>query len=215
MRMLRLVLVIGAWAVCVSIVATAVGCGESYEKRLAREEQARKDQARAEEHRRSQVVAELREHYAANDVPAEAPSAAWTADVQDMLAGNPAKAVVGIARLYDIERAGDSFLLYMRQGDIVGPIVEFVLRCSRPEAKPPRVDYFGEATGFLDAPEYAFAAKIDRVRRSDTIERDGGRRTVDARRRWIAEGTCLALRPLKIQNAPSPVLDNEPWRPRW
>lgn len=106
--------------------------------------------------------------------------------------------IVGVARMRDVARRGDTYLVHLVLPPFEMPPIEFILKCPRPSLSGEASDpfFFSESLRSLTYPEYAFVARIHRIIRSDSavveVEREGA--TVDRRPRWLAEGECLALR---------------------
>lgn len=145
----------------------------------------------AEEERRAQLLAKLRSEFNADDTWSKS-VVVLTADLQERLILKDGRPIIGIGRLYDVERHGDSFLLRFVKGivDLPSPPIEFVLSCTLPietftpiKKVTPKEWYELEITQ-IELPEYAFVAKIEQVRRHDSTDSP----------RWIADGRCLAIR---------------------
>lgn len=175
---------------CASTVL-AVGCGES--------EQAKREQRKAaraaEQLKRDKLMTDAGAPYNADRSWSKEPFL-WTVDVQERMQRAEGRPIVGIARLSDVERSRDSHIVHLLYGDIGEPVVHFVLTCPRP-ALVGTSRLIGEGWDSFLLPEYVFVAKIGRVRRSgETTVEDAEFKALNSGRRWIAEGECLALRPV-------------------
>jgi hypothetical protein len=182
-----------------ALAAGMVGCGESPGAHREREDVARKERAQKERDRRKAIVSALATSHNA-DVGWSEGDDAWTAEVQDRLMRSDKRPVAGVASLNDIERDGNSYFVKLDYGDVFGPVIRFVLKCPHPEPTQKPSLLLGEQYTTLLGPHYAFVARINRVRRSDLIDSDEGK--LHTRRRWIAEGECLAgLQPMPLDEA--------------
>jgi hypothetical protein len=167
-----------------------IGCGESAERREAKDKTVRAERDREAEAHIKRAVADLGAPYKADTTWSTKPFL-WTAEVQDRLIRADKVPIAGIAKFFDISRDGDAYLVHLRHGDWPDTALDLLLKTTRREV-PATDDWpiLGEKLGNLAASDYAFVARITRVRREDA------RRGEDTYRRWIAEGDCLDLRPM-------------------
>ncbi len=178
------------------------GCGESHKEKTRRETLTRKERQRHKQAQRAQIISELREAFNADDKWNQ-DSFLWTVDIQDRIIRSDGRPIVGIAKLRDVERLKDSYIVYLvpRRGIADFPL-EFALKFTRRPARPKDTSdvlsshFFGEWLRSLSYPEYAFVAKVRRVRKQDVpiVEVESEGTTLDRRPKWIAEGEGLALR---------------------
>ncbi len=184
-------------ALTASICVCVAGCGESYEQRSKREKAVREERARQIEDRRKERIAALAKAH--NAEIWHGGSIGWTADLQDQLIRLDHRPIASTARLFDVQRAGESYLLFLRREGGVWQLLDFVLKCERPSDARPREDF---PFSLYAAPEYDFVAKIKSVTRSDLFHAEGG--SAETMIRWIAEGDCLAVKtvPEEVPSAP-------------
>jgi hypothetical protein len=112
--------------------------------------------------------------------------------------------VAGTAGLTDIERDGKGFITRLAFGGLVRQPVVLLLRCDPPTDLPERASVIerGDRIAASFDPQYAFVAKIDSVKaRRDAVPGEIGAEVV--RTGWIAEGKCLALRKMPVDQTPS------------
>lgn len=200
----------GACAVLLAVVLLHLGCGgESYEKRAERENAARNEWLRQNKTRQEQAVAELAKLHEAH-VEWSAKPFTWTADVQERMIRSDRRPIAGVAKLVDVERDTTGYLLhFLYSGRPLAPNLKLVLRATRPEAPELDMVEFGESFVGDSDPDYAFVARISRIRRDDVLISTG--QGLDSRRRWIAEGECLDLRKLE---RPAPPPSSKSTNPR-
>jgi hypothetical protein len=173
-------------------MALVSGCGESQDRRSGAKGAESNEHARVSKEERTRLVADLsRQHNA--DITWSGAPLVWTADVQERLMRADNRPIVGIAKFVDIERDGTGYLLRLRHySGVLDTPVDLILKTQRPERpKKDRSRYVGED----GAADYAFVARIQRVRRHDIFTSDGNRR------RWIAEGECVELREVPVASA--------------
>jgi hypothetical protein len=127
----------------------------------------------------------------------------WTSQVQDAFMPADGRPVAGTAGLTDIERDGKSFITRLAFGGLLRQPVVLLLRCDPPGDLPERssATEYGDSMAAGFDPQYAFVAKIDSVKaRRDAVTGDTG---TDLRRTgWTAEGKCLALRKMPVDETP-------------
>jgi hypothetical protein len=186
--------------IVILLSGSLTGCGESPRERLKHEAAAREQQQRRKDDERAQIVVEMQTAYNASDAWTTG-SFQWTADLQDTLIPLDGRPIVGTGKLADVERRDDSYIVHLVPRGSQGPPVEFVLRCVRPDRRVPSSPasrYLSEWVRSRTYPEYAFVAKIQRVKRQDhpIVEVRSDTSQLDWRLRWVAEGECLVLREL-------------------
>jgi hypothetical protein len=182
----------------VVLAATHVGCRQSSTKEQAEKERAeRQERAKSLQEQRREVVAELAAAYQA--VVTSSKSFTWTADVQDALMPDDGRPVAGIASLADVERDGKSYVVRLVYGDPLRPPIVLMLKCDRLKEKPESsVMETGDRTSSMMGPQYAFVAKIEAVKVHRGVVPDQAGPDVQ-RAGWVAEGKCLALRKMPVE----------------
>lgn len=203
-------------AVSICLVMTVTGCGESYKERSKHEALIRQERERRDKAKRVQIISELRETFNADDKWNQN-SVLWTIDIQDRLIRSDGRPIVGIAKLRDVERLEDSYIIYLvppERGFVGSPStsnfdfpLEFVLRCTRPPARPKDTSALSSSHSFsewfrsLYYPEYAFVATVHRVRKQDVpvVEVLSEDTVLDKRDKWIADGECLELQEITYE----------------
>lgn len=188
-----------ALTVLACLVLNLAACGESHEEKSKREESVRKEQGRIEA-QRAQIIAELRATFNADD-GWDKGTIAWTVELQDRLIRSDGRPIIAVARLRDVEKSGETFLVdLIPNSSFDFPAVGFVLKCPRPNIKAGAVPgLFRSSNSFY--PQVIFVAKIHKLRKYEgvSVEMDELGHAVsllDRRLQWIAEGECLALREL-------------------
>jgi hypothetical protein len=173
------------------IALPACGRRESFEQREAKIKGLREELHSKEEADRARLLAVLREQYRAHEWDSK--DILWTADLQERLIPTSGQAIVGIARLRDVEKADDSHVIQLVSEPSIGGFhIEFHLMGARPD-KPGKASGPGAsfADRFFDFPEYVFAARIQRLNRIDVVR--NGDLGPERQSYWLAEGECLAL----------------------
>ena len=187
----------------VALLAIAlVGCGESpsQKQRAEQQEADRKERAnRAQQEQRS-IVEELAALHKA--VITDRRSFTWTADVQDTLMPDGGRPVAGVASLSDVERDGKSHVVRLLYGDLLKTSIVPMLKCDRPEMAAKGGWFTGDRMLRMSSPRYAFVAKIESVKaQRGVVSAEGGGVDVE-RAGWVAEGKCLALRKIPVEEKP-------------
>lgn len=174
-----------------------VGCGDSPspKQRAQQQEAERKERANRADQQQRAIVAELAAPH--NAVITDRRSFGWTADVQDALMPEAGRPVAGIATLSDIERVGKSHVVRLIYGDFFTTSIVLMLKCDRPEEASRSRLFTGDKMLRMMGPRYAFVAKIDSVKAQRGVVPAEGRVDVE-RAGWVAEGRCLALRKMPV-----------------
>jgi hypothetical protein len=179
------------------------GCGESSTKRQAEKQAAeRRERANLAEQRQRAIVVELASPHQAVTLPADHQSFAWTADVQDALMPEGGQPVAGVASISDVERDGKSHIVRLIHGDFLRASIVLMLRCERPAEGTEDHLFTGDRMRTFAGPRYAFVAKIDVVRAIRGVVPDQSGPDVH-RVGWLAEGKCLALRRMPVEEKPT------------
>jgi len=179
-----------------------VGCGDSSspKQRAEQQEAERKERANRAQQQQRAIVEELATPHKA--VITDRRSFSWTADVQDTLMPEGGRPVAGVASLSDVERDGKSHIVRLLYGDILKTSIVLMLKCDRPEETATKGGWFtGDRMLRMSSPRYAFVAKIESVKaQRGVVPAEGG---VDVERAgWVAEGKCLALRKIPVEEKP-------------
>ncbi len=180
------------------LAVTLIGCGESStEKQRAEKQDAeRRERANRSEQQQRAIVAELAAPHKA--IITDRRSFAWTADVQEALMPRDGRPVAGIASLSDVERDQKSHSVRLLYGDFFTTSIVLMLRCDRPVETTGSGLFTGDKMLRMTGPRYAFVAKIDSVKAQRGLV--PAERGADvARAGWVAEGKCLALRKMPVE----------------
>jgi hypothetical protein len=193
-------------AVVLVLAAVLPGCRQSPSAKEKAEAQKaeRAERARKVQEQRRGLLSELAgAHRAVILDPAR--EMAWTSEVQDALMPADGRPVAGTAGLTDIERDGKSFITRLAFGGFARRPVVLLLKCDPPADLPnSSVIEYGDRMAASFDPQYVFVAKIDSVKaRRDAVPGEIGAEVV--RTGWIAEGKCLALRKMPVEEKPQPL----------
>jgi hypothetical protein len=187
------------------LLAVLPGCRQSPSAKEKAEAQKaeRAERTRKIEEQRRALIAELAGQHRAVILDPDR-EMTWTAQVQDAFIPADGRPIAGTAGLTDIERDGKGFIARLAIGGVVRLPVVLMLRCDPPSDLPSRssVIEYGDRMAAAFDPQYAFVAKIESVRaRRDAVPGEIGAEV--QRTGWLAEGKCLALRKMPVDETPA------------
>jgi hypothetical protein len=191
-------------AVVLVLVAILSGCGQSpsaKEKAQAQKAERAERTRKIQEQRRA-LIAELAGAHRAVILDSGR-EMTWTSEVQDAFMPADGRPVAGTAGLTDIERDGKGFITRLAYGGLLQQPVVILLRCDPPADLPRRSSLIehGDRMAAEFDPQYVFVAKIDSVKaRRDAVTGETGPNV--QRTGWTAEGKCLALRKMPVDETP-------------
>jgi len=192
-------------ALLLVLVVAPAGCRQSPspKERAEKEKAERQEQSNKAQQERRAFVAELAGPHRAVVLDSDR-EMTWTSQVQEAFMPADGSPVAGRAGLTDVERDGKVFIIRLVYGRLTGPTTVLMLRCDPPSDLPSRSSVFeqGDRMSVGFGSHYAFVAKIDSVKvRRDAVVSNGQPDVL--RTGWTAEGKCLALRKMPVDEKPA------------